>query len=283
MESIAAMQERSAALRRDGSILAFVPTMGYLHDGHLSLMREGKKRGDVLIGSIFVNPTQFGPGEDLDAYPRDLGRDFGLAEKEGVDILFTPSAGDLYPEGYQTYVELDTLPNHLCGISRPIHFRGVATVVTKLFNIVQPHVAVFGLKDYQQVQVIRRMVSDLNLAIEIVGAPTVREPDGLAMSSRNANLPAHLRASALTLVKSLSRAQTLLDQGVRDSSDVISDVSRFILSHPETEIDYVRICDPETLEDADTLGGRNLMALAVKVGGIRLIDNSILTKETLDE
>lgn len=270
------MQTRSDALRAEGKTLAFVPTMGYLHEGHLSLMREGAKRGDVLILSIFVNPAQFGPGEDLDAYPRDMGRDIALADREGVDIIFTPTEKDLYPEGYQTYVKLDALPNHLCGLSRPVHFRGVATVVAKLFNIVRPHVAVFGSKDYQQVLVIEQMVRDLNFNIEIIGAPIVRESDGLAMSSRNANLPEHLRSSALALHQSLNKAQALVHQGTTDAEAVISEVSAYILSHPETEIDYVRICSPETLEDIEILVEPALMALAVKVGGVRLIDNMLL-------
>jgi pantoate--beta-alanine ligase len=271
------MQARSNALRTEGKILVFVPTMGFLHEGHLSLMREGARKGDVLILSIFVNPTQFGPGEDLDAYPRDRERDIALAEKEGVDILFIPSDQDLYPNGYQTYVELDSLPNHLCGLSRPVHFRGVATVVTKLFNIVKPHVAVFGLKDFQQVLVIKQMVRDLNLDIEIAGAPTLREPDGLAMSSRNANLPDHLRLSALTLYQSMNKAQALIHQGTRDAEQILGNIRTHILSHPQTEIDYIRLCDPETLEDIEMLDRPVLIALAVKVGGVRLIDNMMLT------
>lgn len=277
VKTIAEMQTRSDALRGEGRTLAFVPTMGYLHEGHLSLMREGAKRGDVLILSIFVNPTQFGPGEDLDAYPRDMERDIALADKEGVDIIFTPTGKDLYPEGYQTYVKLESLPNHLCGLSRPVHFRGVATIVTKLFNIIKPHVAIFGSKDYQQVLVIKQMVRDLNFDIEIVGAPTFREPDGLARSSRNANLPEHLRSSALTLYRSLAKAQALVHQGINDAEEIISEVCTYILSHSETEIDYVRLCDPETLDDVETLAKSALMALAVKVGGVRLIDNMLLT------
>ena len=270
------MQSRSDALRTEGKTLAFVPTMGYLHEGHLSLMREGVKRGDVLILSIFVNPAQFGPGEDLDAYPRNMGRDIALADREGVDIIFTPTEKNLYPEGYQTYVELEALPNHLCGLSRPVHFRGVATIVTKLFNIIRPHVAIFGSKDYQQVLVIKQMVRDLNFNIEIVGVPTIRESDGLAMSSRNANLPEHLRSSALTLHQSLNKAQTLIHQGTEDAKTVVSEISAYILSHPETEIDYIKICNPETLEDLERLVEPALMALAVKVGGVRLIDNMLL-------
>jgi len=273
------MQASAEAHRLEGKTIVLVPTMGYLHEGHLSLMREGSRRGDTLVASIFVNPTQFGPNEDLDAYPRDMDRDIALSGKEGVDILFAPTESDLYPEGYQTYVQLETLPNHLCGISRPVHFRGVATVVTKLFNTVKPHVAVFGLKDYQQVLVIKRMVADLNLDIEIVGSPTVRESDGLAMSSRNANLPKHLRQSALSLYQALNRSQAIACKGTVSADKVLSEASDFIISHPETEIDYIRICDPETLDDVALLDRPAVMALAVKVGGVRLIDNMLLSPD----
>ncbi len=270
------MREHSDNLRRNGRTIVFVPTMGYLHEGHLSLMREGLKHGDSLIVSIFINPAQFGPAEDLTTYPRDLGKYIRLAEKEGVDILFTPGEDDLYPGRYQTYVKLEDLPNHLCGINRPVHFRGVATVVTKLFNIVNPHVAVFGQKDYQQLLVIKQMSQDLNFGVRIVGAAIIREPDGLAMSSRNANLKPELRSSALALFKSLNNAQILLKKGIKKASKIIAEISDFISSHPETEIDYVSICDPETLEDMETIEKQALMALAVKVGSVRLIDNIML-------
>lgn len=271
------MQDCSDRLRKKGRTIAFVPTMGYLHEGHLSLIREGAKRGDHVILSIFVNPTQFGPEEDLDAYPRSMENDLVLAEKEGVDTVFLPNERDLYPERYQTYVSQQALPNHLCGINRPNHFRGVTTVVTKLFNIVRPHVAIFGQKDYQQLLVIKQMVHDLNFGIEIIGAPTLREPDGLAMSSRNANLPARLRPSALGLYQSMHHAQDLVHKGVRDAHVIIKETSDYITSHPETDIDYISLCDPNTLEDVDNVIPPTLMALAVKVGDVRLIDNMILT------
>ncbi|MDI6687512.1 MAG: pantoate--beta-alanine ligase, partial [Desulfobacterales bacterium] len=201
------MQEYSDRMRSLGKTVAFVPTMGFLHEGHLSLIKEGRKLGDNLVVSIFVNPTQFSPGEDFESYPKDFDRDFELLRKESVDVIFYPGKNDLYQDGFQTYVELENLPKHLCGISRPTFFRGVATVVLKLFNIVRPHIAIFGSKDYQQLAVIRRMVKDLNFDIKIVGFPTVREPDGLAMSSRNTYLTPEQRINALSLYKSLKQSK----------------------------------------------------------------------------
>jgi len=270
------MRDRSDRMHRQGKRIAFVPTMGFLHEGHLSLMRKGRELGDDLAISIFVNPTQFGPGEDLDAYPRDLDRDLALAEKEQVDVVFTPDNTELYTEKFQTYVNLEKLPNHLCGISRPIHFKGVATVVAKLFNIVKPHVAIFGEKDYQQLVIIRQMVRDLDFDIEIVGAPIVREPDGLAMSSRNSYLSTEQRFSALSLYKSLIKARELVENGITDAAQIIDAASTVIKSHKETRIDYIAICDPETLVDITSVDRPVLMALAVKVGKIRLIDNMAL-------
>lgn len=270
------MQAAADGLRQAGKTIACVPTMGFLHKGHLSLMREGKRRADILVISIFVNPTQFAPHEDFDAYPRDLERDLELARQTGVDIVFTPEREALYPAGFETYVKLDALPLHLCGLSRPIFFRGVATVVTKLFHIVKPHVAVFGEKDFQQMMVIRRMVSDLNMDIEIVAGPTVREPDGLAMSSRNAYLKPNQRESALSLFRALTQAAQRVKAGMRDGAAVVDEARAFISRHPETEIDYVAVVDPETLEDMATIDRPARMALAVKVGGTRLIDNMAL-------
>ncbi len=236
-------------------------------------MREGKKHGDRLIISIFVNPTQFGPGEDFAAYPRSLEQDLQLAETAGVDIVFTPEKQDLYPEGFETYITQETLPRHLCGVSRPTHFRGVLTVVAKLFHIVSPHVAVFGEKDYQQLAIIRRMVKDLNFDLEIIGCPTVREPDGLAMSSRNARLTPDQRHFALSLFNALTEAKQLLANGETDADRLIEPMSKMIAAHPENKIDYIRVCDPETLNDVDVINGPVLIALAVKVGEVRLIDN----------
>jgi pantoate--beta-alanine ligase len=270
------MQRRSDTMRCQGKTIVFVPTMGFLHEGHLSLIREGQKYGDDIVVSIFVNPTQFGPGEDLETYPRNFERDLELLKKEGVSIVFAPDADEIYGTNFQTYVELERLPKHLCGLSRPVFFKGVATVVTKLFNIVKPHVTIFGQKDYQQLTVIRQMTRDLNLDIKVVGAATVRESDGLAMSSRNTYLTPEQRISALSLNKSLKKAQTLVENGLQDASKIIETAERLIRSHPETEIDYITICDPETLDDMETINRPALMALAVKVGKARLIDNMIL-------
>ncbi len=270
------MQLQAEVLRRDGRRIAFVPTMGFFHEGHLSLMRIGRREADVLVVSIFVNPAQFGPEEDFDTYPRSFEKDLELSRREGVDLAFTPDKPQLYPDGYQTYVNLENLPNHLCGLSRPVFFTGVATVVAKLFNIVRPHIAVFGEKDYQQLLVIRRMVQDLDFDIEIIGAPIVREPDGLAMSSRNNYLTAQQRPAALSLYKSLNRARALVESGIHDSVRILKEVERIILAYPDTEIDYLALCDLKSLEDVKNIDRPVLMALAVKVGSTRLIDNMVL-------
>lgn len=270
------MQLCADKLRREGKRVAFVPTMGFLHEGHLSLMRIGRKAADTLVASIFVNPAQFGPGEDFDTYPRDLDRDLQISKQEGVDIVFTPDKAQLYPDNYQTYIKLDHLPHHLCGISRPVFFTGVATVVAKLFNIVKPHLVVFGEKDYQQLLIIRRMVQDLNMDIQIIGAPIVREADGLAMSSRNNYLTPEQRPVARTLYQSLTRATELVNKGVRDAARIIAEAQQIITADPDTEIDYLAVCDPETLDNVQTIENPVLMALAVKIGSTRLIDNTIL-------
>lgn len=270
------MQAAADQLRNSGRLIVFVPTMGYLHEGHLSLIREGKRHGDTLIVSVYVNPAQFAPGEDFDAYPRDLEQDLDLMRSEGVDIVFTPTDRQLYPPSFQTYVNLKKLPQHLCGISRPIFFKGVATVVTKLFLIVKPHVAVFGEKDYQQLVVIRQMVDDLNFDIRIIGAPTVREPDGLAMSSRNNYLTSEQRPAALSLYQSLVDAKQRVMEGCRNSSELIEQAQKRINAFSETHIDYISIVDPDSLEDVSTISGPVRMALAVKVGHTRLIDNLLL-------
>jgi pantoate--beta-alanine ligase len=276
IDAVKDMQKRSDKMRCQGKTIVFVPTMGFLHEGHLSLIREGKKHGDDMVVSIFVNPSQFGTSEDLETYPRDLERDLDLLQKEGVNAVFTPDADEIYGEKYQTYVELEKIPNHLCGLSRPVFFKGVATVVTKLFNIVKPHVTIFGQKDYQQLTVIRQMVRDLNFDIEVVGAPTVRESGGLAMSSRNTYLTPDQRISALSLNKSLQKAQSLVENGLKDADKIIDTAAELIRPHPETEIDYITICDPETLDDIKTIDKPALMALAVNIGKARLIDNMIL-------
>lgn len=274
------MRDHSDMIRSKNKKIVLVPTMGYLHEGHLSLMREGKKRGGVLVVSIFVNPTQFGPAEDLDQYPRDFERDVELARDTGVEIIYNPSETEMYPDGYETFVTLQSLPQHLCGLSRPVFFRGVATVVTKLFNSVKPHIAVFGKKDYQQYRVIQKMVRDLDFGIEIIGMPIVREPDGLAMSSRNKYLSREERPRALALFKSLEDARKMVQQGVRETKKIVSAASDRIRAVPGAVIDYVTVCDPETLDDIERINGPVLMALAVKIGDTRLIDNAILTPET---
>jgi pantoate--beta-alanine ligase len=272
------MQERSDAVRAAGRTIAIVPTMGFLHEGHLELMRAGKRHADELIISIFVNPTQFGPGEDLDHYPRDMEGDLRKARNVGVDIAFVPSVEEMYPHRFQTRVQVEHLPLHLCGLSRPGHFDGVATVVAKLFNITKPHLAVFGQKDYQQLAIISRMVMDLNLDIRILGVPTVREPDGLAMSSRNSYLSPEERRSALCLKKSIDLAQEMFQAGENHAHAIVDALSALVLSHPFTDIDYIALCDPVTLDDLNVLTDETLLALAVRVGKTRLIDNCLLRK-----
>ncbi len=274
------MQEHSNRVRHLGKTIVFVPTMGFFHKGHLSLINEGRKLGDELVVSIFVNPVQFGPGEDFESYPRDIDRDIGLAQKEGANIIFIPDKKELYPQRFQTHVNLKELPNHLCGLSRPALFSGVATIITKLFNIVKPHVAIFGKKDYQQLVIIRQMAFDLNFDVKIVGVSTAREPDGLAMSSRNSYLTDKQRVYALSICKSLKKAQELLESGINDAAKIIESASKLIKSYPETVIDYIAICDPETLVDIKRIDRQALMAIAVKVGNTRLIDNIMLNPNT---
>jgi pantoate--beta-alanine ligase len=276
INTIREMMKYSDLARQEGKFIAFVPTMGFLHEGHLSLMQKGRELADILVVSIFVNPAQFGPKEDLATYPRNIERDLELLKKEGVDIAFIPDGKEIYPKDFQTYVELKNLPNHLCGLSRPVFFRGVATIVAKLFNIVKPHYAVFGQKDFQQLLIIKQMVKDLNFNIEIIGAPIIREKDGLAMSSRNSYLTPGQRIHALILYKSLKKAGEILKNGVRDSAKIIEEATNLINACPDTSIDYITICDPETLEDIKIVEKPALMALAVKVGATRLIDNMIL-------
>ena len=276
--NVSLMQKRAEELRSAGKKIGFVPTMGFFHEGHLELMRVARRNADVLVVSIFVNPIQFGPSEDYDRYPKDIERDKKKAQEVGVDILFLPSVEEMYPDGFQTKVHVEKLTQHLCGLFRPGHFDGVTTVVTKLFNIVKPHVAVFGEKDYQQLLVIKRMVKDLNMDIHIIGVPTVRESDGLAMSSRNVYLSPEERKSALCLKKSIDLAIEMVKKGESDASLIKRKVKELINSHPFTKIQYVSICDPETLEEVDQIKDRALIALAVFVGNARLIDNAILEK-----
>ena len=265
-------RERHAKWER----IAFIPTMGYLHEGHLSLMRWGRDVAERLVVSIFVNPTQFGPGEDYDKYPRDEERDLGQCREVGVDVVFMPAARAMYPVGYQTTVMVGELARPLCGASRPGHFDGVATVVAKLFNIVLPDVAIFGEKDYQQMLVIERMVRDLNLGAEVAGRPTVREPDGLAMSSRNRYLSGSERESASSLSQGLALAEEMYLKGERDTAAIAGAVRGLIESRPGTRIDYVELRDAKTLEEIERIEDRALLALAVFVGETRLIDNRVI-------
>lgn len=262
--------------KKDSKTICLVPTMGYLHPGHISLMEKGKPLCDDLVLSIFVNPAQFGPNEDLDSYPSNIENDLTLARKAGVTAVFLPTKENIYPENFQTEIKLKSLPGFLCGKSRPVHFAGVATVVTKLFNIVMPDVAIFGQKDYQQIQIIRQLTLDLDFDIKIVAGEIIREKDGLAMSSRNAYLSKPQRASALCLSKSLNLADELIARGEKKSVTIQTRIKTFIQSFPETSVEYISFCDPATLEEIERIDGRVLLALAVKVGKTRLIDNILI-------
>ena len=276
IESIAEMQQAAEGWRCDGKRIGLVPTMGYLHEGHLELMRSLRPQCDVLVISIFVNPAQFAPNEDFERYPRDLERDIRLASAVGVDIGFIPEVAEIYPEGYQTYVTVTEVAAPLCGRSRPIFFRGVATVVAKLFHMVKPHVAVFGEKDFQQLVTVRRMVQDLDMEVEIIGHPTVREADGLAMSSRNAYLTPEQRPKAVRLNQSLRRAQALVQGGEQAGEVILNKVREVLDEDNDVRIDYAELCDPATLQPVTRVEGPTLLALAVHVGVARLIDNAIL-------
>jgi pantoate--beta-alanine ligase len=278
VRNIAEMAGWSQAERQQGSRIAFVPTMGALHEGHLSLVREAKRRGNRVVVSIFVNPTQFAPAEDFAAYPRTFDRDNNLLEVEGIDVLFHPAAEDIYPPGNQTQVQVTELGKLLCGAQRPGHFQGVATVVTKLFNVVRPDVAIFGEKDYQQLQIIRRLVRDLFLDVEIVGHPIVRESDGVAMSSRNAYLNPDERKAARCLSRSLHRAECLVRRGEASAKTIAEAVMTELQDEPLAVVDYVAICDVETLKPVEQIRHSALLALAVTFGKARLIDNKILLR-----
>ena len=275
IKTVKEMEEFSSRSRQAGKTIAFVPTMGYFHEGHLNLMREARKRGDLLIISLFVNPTQFGPSEDFKNYPRDFERDRKMAEGVGVDILFAPEASDMYPSNHQTIVRVEKVTQNLCGRSRPTHFQGVTTVVLMLFEIVMPHVAIFGEKDYQQLVAIQQMARDLHMSVEVLGMPTVREVDGLAMSSRNTYLLPHERKAALSLYRSLQKAKELLKQGERKADRILLEMCGILQSEPLVRIDYVQICDAHTLEDVVRIEGDVVVALAAYLGKTRLIDNLV--------
>jgi len=276
IENIPEMQKLADEWRAQGEVIVLVPTMGFLHEGHLDLIRTARKVGTKTVISIFVNPTQFGPTEDFDAYPRDLRRDLDLSSSVGTDTAFVPQIGEMYPEGFQTYVTVTKVTENLCGRSRPEHFRGVSTVVAKLFNAVKPHSAVFGEKDFQQLVTIRRMVKDMNMDIQIIGHPIVREKDGLAMSSRNTYLMPEERPVALRLNRSLQEAQRLVDSGERNSDAILKVVNGMLTGGGGARVDYARLCNPDTVEDVQIINGPTLLALAVFVGKTRLIDNCVL-------
>jgi 3-methyl-2-oxobutanoate hydroxymethyltransferase len=273
IDGIAAMREWAERERARGLRISFVPTMGYLHEGHLALVREARRRGDRVVVSIFVNPIQFDREEDLVSYPRDPERDRRLLEEAGVDVLFAPDPREMYPEEYVTSVAVDRLTAHLCGAHRPGHFRGVTTVVAKLFHAVEPHVAVFGEKDYQQLAVIRRMVSDLGFGVEVVGVPTVREADGVAMSSRNARLPEAGRSAARCVPAALDRVRLAVARGGRDAGELIAVLTERVAAEPRARLEYAVLCDPTTLEPIERIEGRARLVVAVWVDGVRLIDN----------
>jgi len=276
IRSLAQMHRWSALQRKKSQTIGFVPTMGALHEGHLSLIRRARRENDFVAVSIFVNPTQFGPHEDFKKYPRNLSRDASLCRKERVDVLFAPSAASVYPTGYTTYVTVEGLSEVLCGRSRPGHFRGVATVVNKLFNVVGPDRAYFGQKDAQQAVIIKKMVKDLNMPIAVKVLATVRGPDGLALSSRNAYLNAKERADALVLWEALCLAQRLVKKGIRDAAKIIVEMKRVISQKRNSRIDYVVIVDASTLLPIREIRRGSLAALAVRIGKTRLIDNTVL-------
>jgi pantoate--beta-alanine ligase len=271
--SVAGMKSLARQWKKEGKKVGFVPTMGYLHEGHLSLVRESKKRADVTVVSIFVNPAQFGPNEDFKKYPRDLEKDSAYLEQAGVDGLFYPDAAEIYPPGYRTYVEVHGLQDRLCGKSRPGHFRGVVTIILKLFDIVGPDLAFFGAKDAQQVLVIEKMAADLDLGTEVVTCPIVRDPDGLALSSRNAYLSSEERKAALVLSRSLRWAERAISAGERDAAKVIAGIRSLIEAEPLARVDYVEAVDPVDLDPVAEIRGGVLIALAAFVGSTRLIDN----------
>ena len=272
------MRELSRSWKKEGLRVGLVPTMGFFHQGHLALMEEAGRLADRVVVSLFVNPAQFGPSEDLDKYPRDISRDTELAQSRGVHCMFMPDSGAIYVPGHQTWIEVTEVTKGLCGQSRPGHFRGVATVVAKLFNIVEPDIAVFGEKDFQQLQVIRTMVRDLNFPVKIHGYPIVREEDGLAMSSRNSYLSSEERGAALCLSRAIEMAGELLAQGWTERERVVQELKKFIQSFPQAEVDYIFLGDPATLDEPEIIPSPALLALAVYIGTTRLIDNAVLTR-----
>ena len=276
MKVIEKVEEMKELRQQLSGSVGFVPTMGYLHEGHLSLVRQARAENQWVVVSIFINPTQFGPREDFKSYPRDPEHDLTMLEKEGTDIVFMPLAEEMYPTGYNSWIDVEKITEWLEGASRPSHFRGVTTVVAKLFNIVQPTKAYFGQKDAQQALVIRKMVTDLNMNLEVVTLPTLREPDGLAMSSRNTYLNPQERQTALVLYQALMLVQQLHTQGEKDAGRLRREMTALIEKQPLVTIDYVSIADPETLDELDKVTPPALVSMAVKIGKTRLIDNIVL-------
>lgn len=279
IDNISAMRSWSNQMRQQGSKIAFVPTMGFLHKAHLSLIREAKRRCDVVAVSIYVNPAQFAQGEDLENYPRDFDRDERLCREEGVSALFYPTDKEMYSDSHKTYVVTEGLSQILCGRTRPTHFKGVATIVAKLFNIIQPHAAVFGQKDAQQAIIIRRMVEDLNFNVEIIVSPIIREADGLAMSSRNKYLSQKQRGQANVLYRSLKLAESEFESGNHNLESIKKQMLQLIESESNAKVDYVEMADAEILRPADSQRGNILVALAVFFDKIRLIDNTTLMRK----
>jgi len=276
IETISGIQSYVAACRKRGMKVGFVPTMGAFHEGHLTLMREARRNNDAVIVSIFVNPIQFSAGEDYDRYPRRLEQDTKMADSERVDVIFTPSVAEMYPKGFDTYVDQSDLPGKLCGEFRPGHFRGVMTIVTKLFCIVKPDVAYFGQKDYQQSLIVRRTATDLNLEVAVKVLPTVREEDGVAMSSRNAYLGPKQRKDAACLITALNRAEDMVNNGESSAARVSTEMKRVIRKVKGTRVEYIAIVNSDTLEPVKEIKGKTLIALAVRIGKARLIDNVIV-------
>jgi pantoate--beta-alanine ligase len=283
VKTVGEMRRFGLEARKRGARVALVPTMGALHAGHLALVKAARRKADTVVVSVFVNPTQFGPREDLSAYPRDLAGDVAKLRDLGVAAVFAPEAAEMFPAGHRTHVEVEDLSNRLCGRARPTHFRGVATVVAKLLAIVQPHHAWFGQKDYQQLLVVRKMVRDLNLDVEVHDVPTVRDADGLALSSRNAYLTPEQRPAALSLQHALQVARRIIVKGERSAAKIISNLREVIRAQPGAEIEYIALCHPETLHDLEAVEVRTLVALAVRVGRARLIDNALIDLRELGQ
>ncbi len=277
IENIARMMTFAKMMKKEGKSIGFVPTMGYLHEGHISLVKTARKHTDIVVMSIFVNPAQFGPNEDYAAYPKNLKHDEELAGAAGVDVIFYPSAKDMYPDGYATYVNVEKLTDTLCGRSRPAHFKGVATIVAKLFGIVKPDIAYFGQKDAQQAIVIKKMTEDLNMGVEIKVLPIIRESDGLAMSSRNIYLSEPERKDAPIIYEALKKAESLIKTGERNPNIVLKVMAEMIGAKPAARIDYISIVNAKYLTDVNTISGDILIAVAVFVGKTRLIDNIIMS------